>query len=61
MPPSAVKLVMHGVDRTAGGRRGDDGEQAGGDDAEAHLLAFHVAAGQTEAHAGIEVPWASAQ
>ena len=46
MPPSAVKLVVHGVDGAAGGGRGDDGEQGGGDDAEAHLLALHVAAGE---------------
>ena len=39
---------MHGVDRAAGGRRGDDREQRGGNDAEADFLAFHVAAGQPE-------------
>ena len=48
MPPSAVNAVMHGVDRAAGGRRGDDREQRGGNDAEADFLAFHVAAGQPE-------------
>ena len=40
--------IMHGVDRAAGGGRRDDGEERGGDDAEADLLAFHVAAGEAE-------------
>src|SRR6202047_374780 len=40
--------IMHGVDGAAGGRRGDDGEQRRGHDAEADFLAFHVAAGQPE-------------
>ena len=48
MPPSGVKHVVHRVDRAAGGGRGDHGEQRGGGDAEAHLLALHVAAGETE-------------
>ena len=47
MPPSAVEAVMHGVDGAAGGGRRDHGEQGRRDDAEAHLLAFHVAAGET--------------
>ncbi len=42
------EAVVHGVDRAARGRRGDDGEQGGGGDAEAHLLAFHVAAVDAE-------------
>src|SRR3954470_17611471 len=42
------EAVMHGVDRAAGGGRRDHGEQGGRDDAEANLLAFHVAAGQAE-------------
>ena len=42
------EAVMHGIDGAAGGRRGDDGEQRGGDDAEADFLAFHVAAGEPE-------------
>src|SRR5713101_6068421 len=42
------EAVMHGVDRAAGGRRGDDREQRGGNNAEADFLAFHVAAGQPE-------------
>ena len=40
--------VVHGVDGAAGGRGRDDGEQRGGDDAEADLLAFHVAAGEAQ-------------
>ena len=48
MPPSAVKRVVHGVDGAARGRGGDDGEQRRGDDAEADLLALHVAAGEAE-------------
>ncbi len=36
---------MHGVDRAATGVCGDVGEERGLADAEAHLLAFHVAAG----------------
>ena len=42
------EAVMHGVDGAAGGGRGDDREQRGGDDAEADFLAFHVAAGEPE-------------
>ena len=48
MPPSAVNEFMHGVDRAAGGGGGDHREQRRGDDAEADLLAFHVAAGEAE-------------
>ena len=40
--------VVHGVDGAAGGRGGDDRKQRRGDDAEADLLAFHVAAGEAE-------------
>ena len=40
------EAVVHGVDGAAGGGRGDDGEQGGRGDAEADLLAFHVAAGR---------------
>ena len=36
--------VVHGIDRTTGRGGGDDGEQARRVDAEARLLAFHVAA-----------------
>ena len=39
---------MHGVDRAARRRRGDDGEQRRADDAEADFLAFHVAAGEAQ-------------
>ncbi len=42
------KAVMHGVDRAAGCRRGDDRKQRRRNDAEADFLAFHVAAGQPE-------------
>jgi hypothetical protein len=42
--PQRGEGIVHGVDRAAGGRGGDGGEQRGGVDAEAHLLAFHVAA-----------------
>ena len=48
MPPSAVNEVVHGIDRAAGCRRGDHGEQGGGHNAEPHLLALHVAAGETQ-------------
>ena len=37
--------VVHGVDRAAAGVGGDGGEERGVGDAEADLLAFHVAAG----------------
>ena len=47
------KGVVHGVDRAAGCGRGDDGEQRGGNDAEADFLALHIAAG--EAHRGERV------
>jgi len=40
--------VVHGVDGAAGGRGSDHREQRRGDDAEANLLAFHVAAGEAE-------------
>lgn len=39
---------MHGVDRAAACRRGDDGEQGGRDNAEADFLALHIAAGHAE-------------
>ncbi len=42
------EAVVHGVDRAARRRGGDNGEQRRGDDAETHLLAFHIAAGQPE-------------
>ena len=42
------QAVVHRVHRTARGGGGDNGEQGGGGDAEAHLLALHVAAGNAE-------------
>ncbi|ENN88782.1 hypothetical protein RHSP_23431 [Rhizobium freirei PRF 81] len=38
------KAAEHAVDRAAGCRGRDDGEQRGGSDAEANFLAFHIAA-----------------
>src|ERR1019366_4210495 len=42
------ETIMHGVDRAAGGRRGDDGKQCGTNDDKTDFLAFHIAAGETE-------------
>ena len=58
------EAVMHGIDRAARGSGGDGREQRRDGDAEAHFLAFHIAAGQcssrsSEAKAGL--PAASAQ
>ncbi|MEY9245258.1 hypothetical protein ABIF27_005913 [Bradyrhizobium elkanii] len=39
---------MHRIDRAAGGGGGDHGKQRGRDDAEADLLALHVAPGEAE-------------
>ena len=44
-PAERREAVEHAVDRTARGGRRDHGEQRGLGDAEAHLLALHVAAG----------------
>ena len=41
--------VMHRVHCAAAGRGGDGGEEGRGIDAEAHLLAFHAAAGRIDA------------
>ena len=46
---------MHGVDRAAGRIGGDGGEQRRVDDAETHLLAFHVAAGLQRARRLVDV------
>src|SRR5882724_4838854 len=56
MPPSAVKLSCMAFDGAAGSRRRDHCEQGGGDDAEAHLLAFHVAAGEAHGREGVVAP-----
>src|SRR5262252_1455896 len=40
--------IVHRIDCTAGGRGSDHGEQRRGDDAESHLLAFHIAASEPE-------------
>ena len=55
------EAIVHGVDRAAGGGRRDDREQRRQGDAEADLLAFHVAAGRARARANCGLPAASAQ
>ncbi len=45
MPPSGVKESCDRIDCAATGIGGDGGEERGLRDAEAHLLAFHIAAG----------------
>ena len=50
-----MQTVMHGVDGAAGRIGGDGGEQRGIGDAEAHLLAFHVAAGLQRARRLVDV------
>ena len=47
-PPMRGEAVMHGVDGAAGRGGGDDREQCRQGDAEARLLAFHVAAVDAE-------------
>ncbi len=44
-PAQRREGIVHGVHRTTGSTCGDGGEQRGVDDAEARLLAFHIAAG----------------
>ena len=56
MPPSAVKRVVHGVDRAAGGGGRDDGKERRQRDAEADLLALHVAAVRARARASSGLP-----
>ena len=46
MPPSGVKLSCMALTAPQEAAVVIDGEQGGGDDAEADLLAFHVAAGR---------------
>ncbi len=48
MPPSAVKLSCIALTAPARGRGGDDREERAGGDAEADLLALHVAARHAE-------------
>ena len=57
-----MKRIVHAVDRAAGGVGGDRGKQRGIEDAEAHFLAFHVAAAGVDAQVcGIaDCPTASA-
>ena len=61
-PPSGVKLSCMALTAPHEASVVIDGEQRGGGDAEAHLLAFHVAAGsRPSALTRIGLAWASAQ
>ena len=55
------EAVVHGVDRAAGGGRGDDREERRVGDAEADLLALHVAAVDARARRNADCRAASAQ
>ena len=48
-PAQRRERIVHGVDRAAGGVGRDGGEERGIEDAEADLLALHVAAGRIDA------------